>query len=122
VAVETTTPGIASPSVNFTITGSCVPNVTSISPESTSLGSVPGNGLTVNGSNFTKQSQVLLNGSPLATTYVSASELTAPLTSSVVATAGSFVVTVWNPGGGVSPFTPYPAIPSQPVNVFTVGP
>jgi hypothetical protein len=122
VAVETSTPGIASPSVNFTITGPCVPTVTSISPTSATVGSGPGNSLTVNGSNFTNKSQVLLNGSPLETTYVSASELTAPLTSSAVATAGSFVVTVWNPGGGVSPFTPYPAIPSQPVNIFTVEP
>lgn len=120
VAVETSTPGIASPSVSFTITGSCVPTVTSISPTSTSVGSVPGNGLTVNGSNFTKQSQVLFNGSPLATTYVSASQLTAQLTSSVVATVGSYVVTVWNRNGGVSPFTSYPA--NQPVNVFTVRP
>src|SRR5882762_197511 len=50
--------------------------------------------LTVNGSGFVSGSTVYWNGSPRATTFVSAAQLTATITAADVATATSGVVTV----------------------------
>lgn len=111
--------GLASPSVNYTIQGSCVPAITSISPTSTPQGAVPAS-ITVNGSNFTKTSVVLLNGSPRATTFSSAARVTATPVASDVANVGVVTVTVVNPDGGISPSVPAPS--GSPVNVLNVTP
>jgi hypothetical protein len=60
--------------------------------------------LTINGTGFVSGSVVNWNGNPLATTFVSPSELTATVTSADSATAGTALVTVANPrpGGGES--------------------
>ena len=82
-----------------------VPTVTSLSPSNTPVGQLPANGLiTVNGTNFIATSTVSFNGNPRATQFVSASQLTATVLASDVATAGSINVKVSNPspGGGVS--------------------
>ncbi|MBI3572381.1 hypothetical protein HY091_02515 [Candidatus Kaiserbacteria bacterium] len=80
-----------------------VPTTTSISPTSKTAGS-SGFTLTVNGTNFNSSSVVNFAGSPRATTYVSATQLTASISSSDIATADTFNVTVTNPspGGGTS--------------------
>lgn len=64
----------------------------------------PGFTLTVNGAWFLATSVVNWNGSPLATTFVSSSQLTAAVPASDIATASTAAVTVVNPspGGGVS--------------------
>ena len=67
----------------------------------------PGGGgftLTVTGSGFVSDSVVNWNGSPRATTFVSSSQLTASISASDIATAGTASVTVVNPtpGGGSS--------------------
>jgi hypothetical protein len=84
-------------------TGSPVPVTTSISPSS----AVAGGGsftLTVNGTNFVSTSVVRWNGSDRATTFVSATQLTATVPASDIAVAGTAQVTVFNPapGGGTS--------------------
>ena len=56
--------------------------------------------LTVNGTGFVVGSVVKWNGSPLATTLVSSSQLTAKVPTSAIATPGTASVTVVNPGGG----------------------
>ncbi|HWG57583.1 MAG TPA: IPT/TIG domain-containing protein [Candidatus Acidoferrales bacterium] len=109
--------GIASPSVNFAIQGSCVPAISSISPASAAQGQAPAS-LSISGSNFTKTSLVLLNGSPRETTYSSATQLSAKPQASDVANLGAVTVTVVNPGGGISPSAPSPA--GAPVNVLNV--
>jgi hypothetical protein len=72
------------------------PVLTSINPTSINVGALS---ITVTGSNFLSGSQVLLAGSPLTTTYVSATQLTATGTASTV---GNFAVSVSNPNPGQS--------------------
>ena len=72
------------------------PVLTAISPTSVNVGAFS---LTVTGSNFLNGSQVLLAGALLATTYVSATQLTATGTA---AAAGIFAVSVSNPNPGQS--------------------
>ena len=72
------------------------PILTAISPTSVNVGAFS---LTITGSNFLSGSQVLLAGAPVATTYVSATQLTAAGTA---AAAGIFAVSVSNPNPGQS--------------------
>src|ERR1017187_5227129 len=75
-----------------------IPVLASISPMSVTAGAFA---ITVTGSNFVSGAQVELAGSPLATAYVSATQLHATGTA---ATAGMFAVTVMNtdPGGSAA--------------------
>ena len=72
------------------------PTLTGISPASTNLGTYS---LTITGANFISGAQVLLNNAPLATTFVSSTQLTA---TGSAATAGTFLVAVQNPDPGSS--------------------
>ncbi len=72
------------------------PTLAGISPSAANLGVFT---LTVTGTNFISGAQVLLNNSPLATTFVSSTQLTATGTAS---TAGTFPVAVENPDPGSS--------------------
>ncbi len=94
--------GGTSNSVTFTINNP-VPTTTSISPNCTTAGSADFT-LTVNGTNFVSTSTVNWNGAPLATSFVSSTQLTATVPASLVATAGTASITVVNPspGGGTS--------------------
>jgi hypothetical protein len=85
----------ASGSSNVTILNP-TPVLTAINSNSVNVGAFS---LTVTGSNFLSGSQVLLAGAPLATTYVSATQLTATGTA---AAAGIFAVSVSNPNPGQS--------------------
>ena len=83
----------------------------------------PGSGaftLTVYGSGFFAASMVQWNQSPLATTLVSATQLTAQVPASNVMTAGTALVTVVNPtpGGGTSNATPFEITTSTPTLAF----
>ena len=71
-----------------------VPVLTSIAPTSVPAGAFA---ITVNGSGFVSGAQVLLAGSPLATTFVSSTQLTASGSGS---SAGTFAVAVMNPNPG----------------------
>jgi hypothetical protein len=71
------------------------------------LAVIPGSSgftLTINGTGFVNGAVVKWNGTPLTTTFVSGSQLTATVPAANVANAGSASVTVTNPapGGGVS--------------------
>ena len=80
-----------------------VPTITSISPTSANLDA--GNTtLTVNGTGFAVTASVQWNGVALATTYVSATKVTAVIPAADLTVAGSFNVTVSDPapGGGTS--------------------
>ena len=89
-----------------------VATISSMSPSSTNAGSTAFT-LTVNGSNFISGSVINWNGTALATTYVSATQLTATVSASLVSTAGTANITVFNtsPGGGTSN-----------IGVFTINP
>jgi hypothetical protein len=106
-----------------------VPTVASISPSSGIAGGAAFT-LTVDGSNFISTSTVQWNGTNRTTSYVSATQLTASITTVDIATAGTANVTVVNPapGGGTSSsasFTandPVPAISSlSPSSASTGG-
>jgi hypothetical protein len=90
----------SSPSVTI---NNPVPTTTSISPSSKTAGD-PGFTLTVNGTNFNQNSVVHWGGSARTTSFISATQLTATISASDIAVAGSYSVTVVNPspGGGTS--------------------
>jgi IPT/TIG domain len=73
-----------------------IPVLTAISPASASAGSFM---IAASGSNFVPGAQVLVAGSPLATTFVSSTQLSATVTEN---SAGNFAVTVANPNPGAS--------------------
>lgn len=79
-----------------TTVSTIVPTITSLAPASAVAGS-SGFSLTVNGSNFVSGvSTVQWNGAPLATTYVSATQLTAAVNAADVANAGTAEISVTN--------------------------
>lgn len=81
------------------------PQLTSASPAQIDAGA-PGFTITATGTNFQSGSKVHWAGTPLVTTFVSASQLTAVVPASLVAISGRFVLTVTNPDGEASlPFT-----------------
>jgi hypothetical protein len=83
------------------------PSLTAISPNFIQAGSSDFT-LTVTGAGFNEGSTVNLGTNPLATTYASATQLTAAVTASEIANYGWAAVTVTNsaPGGGVSQVLP----------------
>jgi YD repeat-containing protein len=105
VTVFNPTPGGGtSTAATFTITATNpVPTLSSISPNNATAG---GNAftLTVTGTNFVITSVVRWNGSNRTTTYLSATQLQAAISSTDIAAAGTASVTVFNPtpGGGTS--------------------
>jgi YVTN family beta-propeller protein len=97
-------PGKLSNALTFTITDTNpVPILLSISQNSAVAGS-PAFTLTVTGSSFVSTSVVQWNNQPLATTFVSSTQLTATIPGSDIQSSGIAAVTVFTPmpGGGVS--------------------
>jgi hypothetical protein len=76
-----------------------VPTLSQISPTAVAAGS-PDTTLTLTGSNFLSTSTVNFNGTPVATTFQSATQLSAVIPAADLATAGSGAITVVNPGPG----------------------
>src|ERR1035441_9446171 len=74
------------------------PAITTISPTSVTAGTA-GFTLTVNGNGFVSGSTVQWNGVALQTTLVSATQLTALVGSSLIASSGTSAITVFSPGG-----------------------
>lgn len=91
----------------FTVTNP-VPSVSSVCPCGLPplilLAGQASQGITVDGGIFATNASILLNGSPIATTWVDRFTLTGTIPSSLLATAGSISLTVFNPplGGGTS--------------------
>ncbi len=103
VTVATPAPGGGTSGAQTFSANNPSPTVSSLNPTNVNAGTGALT-LTVNGSNFVSGATVNWAGSARTTTYVSGTKLTASLTSSDVASAGSFSVTVTNPtpGGGTS--------------------
>ena len=132
-SVTVTTPapgGGTSNAVSFTVSQAPnpVPTITNINPTSATAGGAAFT-LTVNGTNFINGSTVQWNGGARTTTFVSATQLTAAIPATDIATAGTSSVTVTTPapGGGTSAaatFTinnPLPSITSLNPNGVTAG-
>jgi len=97
-----------------------MPNVASISPGVVSAGTDDFT-LTVNGSGFIAQSQVVINGTPRDTSFVSSTELTTHVSAADVLLSGPVPVTVLNAvtGGGTSNEFSLTVLPSpNPVPVI----
>jgi hypothetical protein len=106
------TSGAISGGVNFTVTapaGNPIPSISFLSPSSLTVGATPQN-LTINGTGFLSKSSVTFNGIAHTPTFVSSIQLTISLTSTDLATAGTFPVVVTNPapGGGTSNAVDFP--------------
>ncbi len=101
VTVQVNLGGASSNGVTLTVNGP--PSISSLSPASAAVGGALT--LTVNGSGFVSSSVVQWNGTPLKTTFVNASQLTAAVTATQTAIGGSFGVTVANTGATTSAVT-----------------
>jgi subtilase family serine protease len=77
------------------------PSISSLSPASAASGASAFT-LTVNGSNFVSGAVVKWNSASLAATFVSSSQLTAPIGASLLSNAGVMSVSVANPGGAAT--------------------
>jgi hypothetical protein len=88
----------STPTAPSTPTTPAAPSITSITPSTIPAGSSAFT-LQINGSGFVSGSVVSWNGTNLATTYVSATELTAAVPASLAASGGTFAITVANPDG-----------------------
>jgi uncharacterized repeat protein (TIGR01451 family) len=101
-------------------TNNPVPALTSLSPSNATAGSGQFT-LTVNGSNFVSGAVVDFNGTPEATTFVSASQVTATIPASAIATAGNVPVIVTNPspGGGPSNSITFTVSSAAPIATLT---
>jgi trimeric autotransporter adhesin len=88
------------------------PAILTVTPNQVDAGTVTFP-LSLSGSGFVAGSIVSLSGTPLSTTFVNASALTASVPASLARTSGRFSVTVKNPDGSVS--TNSPALYVEPV-------
>jgi len=120
---------VAISQANASITGSSAislsypqPNVVSVSPNSFNAGSASA-AITIQGSNFTPVSTALINGTQLATTFVSSSTLQATIPASTLANAGALSLSVSNPspGGGSSATLPITIIQQPTVSSISVS-
>ena len=93
-SVAVVTNGYASIPVSFTITAAAAtPQTVSLSPNSAFVGSSALT-LTVNGANFSNGNIVLFNGSPISTTFVNPTRLTATVSAALLSVAGAATVSV----------------------------
>jgi hypothetical protein len=77
-----------------------VPLIGALSPSSMDFAQVMrGTVLTVNGSHFVSSSEVVINGTTLATTVVNSNQLKVTITTSLIPSPGTFNVTVVTPSG-----------------------
>jgi sugar lactone lactonase YvrE len=77
------------------------PDISSLNPASAAQGGAAFT-LTVNGVGFVSGAVVMWNSTALPTSFVSSTELTASVPSTLIGLAGAATVTVVNPGGGFS--------------------
>lgn len=105
--------GTASNTLTLTVTGATIgpaPTLTSISPNSSPNGITNPLALTATGTGFVNGSQILWNGAPMTTTFVSSTQLMASIPASYFVNAyiGTSYVLVLNPDSTASnelPFT-----------------
>lgn len=94
--------GVSSNALQFTVNNP-LPTVTTLSPTTVRLGSSVL--VTIDGTNFTSNSQVLMDGTPLVTTFVSSTQVKATVPSTATTPIGrQITLRVQNPspGGGTS--------------------
>lgn len=115
VASSTSTPSTSN-AITVTITNPPPPTLTSFSPSAVPINT--SNQVTLYGTGFTTGSTVAINGTQIASTYVSSTQINVNLPSSAVTLPGNlnFTVTTPAPGGGTSSplaLTAYIPIPNN---------
>lgn len=90
----------------ITVSPSTVPTLVSVSPTKSQVGD-PGFTLTLTGNNFASGATAYFGSDALATTYVSATQLTAQVPASALTAVAEVPVTVKNPNSGASNPIPY---------------
>jgi outer membrane protein assembly factor BamB len=105
--------------VQYTVTATLM-MLNSLSP-STAVAFGSAFTLTLNGSNFTPQSQVFWNNTMRSTSYVSPTQLTAQITAADIATAGSVPVSVTDPINGSSNSQIF-TIQAAPLSLASISP
>jgi hypothetical protein len=100
--------GVTSSGATFTIAAG--PVITSLSPNAATAGGAAFT-LTVNGTGFVSGAVVQWNGTALATTFVSATQLTAAVPANLIATPGTANITAIV-AGIASPAEPFTIVPS----------
>lgn len=103
-SVSITAPGARnSPqTVRVTLVVTGMPSIISLSQTSVVAGA-SGFPLTVTGSNFVAASQILVNGVPLETTFISPTQLRADVPAGLITRPGNIEIRVSSPGGLTSP-------------------
>ena len=96
VKVRNPAPGSFTSNAAAFVVAAPAPAVTALAPVSTTAGG-PAFLLTVSGSNFAPDAQVLWNGTPLATQFIHASQVQATVAAELIANGQSAGVTVRNP-------------------------
>ena len=101
VIIRAANPGpVPSNSLTFTVAAPPVPAITTVTPSEVDSG--PGFTLAVTGSNFISGSTVYWKSTPLTTTWLGLTQLSATVPSSLAATEGINPVVVINPYGSTS--------------------
>ena len=111
-------PGARSSGIPFTTTD---PVISSISPGAAIVGSGAVE-ISITGSNFQNGSQILVDGSPTSTTFISATELGAAIPASVTDEPGMHAVTVRNPNMIISNSVTFTVLGAIGVNEFLADP
>jgi len=91
------------------------PEVDAVTPNTATVGSV-GPSIVVTGNNFVPRSIVQLDGAPLATTFISGTELRATIPSGKLASVGTLRISVGTapPGGGASKEVTFSVVNPEP--------
>ncbi|HTC64285.1 MAG TPA: hypothetical protein VK709_15685 [Candidatus Saccharimonadales bacterium] len=110
--------GVTSNSLTLTILAANIqPVVGNLSPASTTAGGAAFL-LLLSGSGFTQNSAVTFKGNPVPSAFLSSAQLQANIPANAIATAGSYLVAVTNPGGNptaVVSFTVNNPVPQENV-------
>ena len=97
------------------------PVIASISPDGAIAGDDPVT-MTVTGINFVNGSTVRVDGAPVLTSFFSAVELVAQIPLSVTNAAGTYLITVQNPGGAISNAVPFTVLSQIGINEYLADP
>jgi len=110
--VTVVTPNGTSPLATFNIYPK-LPTISSLSPNSAKSGGAAFT-LTINGTSYVTGAVAKWNGAALTTTFVNATQLTASVPATLIATAGTASVTVTTTGGtsAAATFTINPGVPT----------
>jgi hypothetical protein len=118
-AVIVTNPGGSVTAAQFfTLSAPAAPIITGVTPTSAIAGG-PAFQLTVAGTGFVSGAVLQWNGTSVATTFVSATQLSALISNTLIATAGTANITVQIPGAPLSASSQFPI---NPPSITTMSP